>query len=296
MFAVTGVTGQVGRAVANSLIDRRRDVRVIVRSGPKAHPWVTRGAGFAVAAIENPEAMAEALNRVEGAFVMLPPIFDPSPGFPEAKAMIAALRTALTRATPLKIVVLSTIGASAPQPNLLNQLGLMEAAFADLPMPVAFLRAAWFMENAAGDVAAARETGLVTTYLQPLDKVFPMVATEDVGRAAAELLLENWRGHRVVEVEGPARVSPNDLAAAFSKALERTVSIKVAPRDGWEATFRAQGMTNPTPRVQMVDGFNEGWIEFSDGGANARRGRISINEAIGALVANTSAPAHAAEA
>jgi uncharacterized protein YbjT (DUF2867 family) len=296
MFAVTGVTGQVGRAVANTLIDRGRDVRVIVRSEPKAQPWVTRGAGFAVAAIEDPEAMAEALNGVEGTFVMLPPIFDPSPGFPEAKGMIAALRTALTRAMPPKVVVLSTIGAAAPQPNLLNQLGLLEAAFADLPMPVAFLRAAWFMENAAGDVATARENGVVTSYLQPLDKAFPMVATEDVGRAAAELLLENWRGHRVVEVEGPARVSPNDLAAAFSRALERTVSIKVAPRDGWEATFRAQGITNPTPRVQMVDGFNEGWIEFSDGGANARRGRIPINQAIGALVANTPAPTRAAEA
>jgi NAD(P)H dehydrogenase (quinone) len=46
-------------------------------------------------------------------------------------------------------------------------------------------------------------------------------------------------------------------------------------------------MTNPTPRAQMVDGFNEGWIEFADGGANARRGRISLDEAIVALVAKT---------
>ena len=296
MFAAMGVTGQVGRAVANTLIDGGCEVRVIVRSESKARQWTARGAAFAVAAIENPEAMVEALAGVEGAFVMLPPIFDPSPGFPEAKAVIAALQAALIKAAPRKVVVLSTIGAAAPRPNLLNQLGLMEAAFADLPMPVAFLRSAWFMENAAGDVAAARDTGVVTSYLQPLDKAFPMVATDDVGRAAAELLLEDWRGHRVVELEGPARVSPNDLAAAFSKALERTVSIKVAPRDGWETTFRAQGMTNPTPRAQMVDGFNEGWIGFSDRGANARRGRISIDQAIGALVANTPAAAHTPEA
>jgi uncharacterized protein YbjT (DUF2867 family) len=294
MFAVMGVTGQVGRAVADSLIDDGREVRVIVRSESKAREWIARGAGFAVAAIENPAAMTGALAGVEGAFVMLPPTFDPSPGFPEARAMIAALRTALMAARPPKVVVLSTIGAAAPQPNLLNQLGLLEAALADLPMPVAFLRAAWFMENAAGDLAAARETGVITSYLQPLDKAFPMVATGDVGRVAADLLLEDWRGHRVVEVKGPARVSPNDLAAAFTVALGRTVSVRAAPRDAWEATFRAQGMANPTPRAQMVDGFNEGWIEFDDGGANARRGRISIDEAIGALVANTSA--HTAEA
>jgi uncharacterized protein YbjT (DUF2867 family) len=296
MFAVMGVTGQVGSAVADTLIGGGREVRVIVRGEPKARPWTARGAAFAVAAIEDPEAMVRALAGVEGGFVMLPPIFDPAPGFPEAKAMIAALQTALARAAPPKVVVLSTIGADVLRPNLLNQLGLMEAAFADLPMPVAFLRAAWFMENAAGDVAAARDTGVVTSYLQPLDKAFPMVATDDIGRTAAELLLEDWRGHRVIEVEGPARVSPNDLAAAFSQALERAVSIKVAPRDGWETTFRAQGMRNPTPRAQMVDGFNEGWIEFADGGANARRGRISLNEAIGELVIKTRAPAQTPEA
>lgn len=296
MFAVMGVTGQVGRAVANTLVDSGRAVRVIVRGEPKARAWAARGANVAAATIENPQAMAEALSGVEGAFVMLPPTFDPSPGFPEAKAMIAALKAALIKAAPPKVVVLSTIGAAAPQPNLLNQLGLMEAAFADLPTPVAFLRAAWFMENAAGDLAAARETGVITSYLQPLDKAFPMVATDDVGRAAAELLLEDWSGHRVVEVEGPARVSPNDVAEAFGKALDRSISVKAAARDGWEATFRAQGMTNPTPRAQMVDGFNQGWIEFDDGGAKARRGRISINQAISALVANTPAPAHAPKA
>jgi uncharacterized protein YbjT (DUF2867 family) len=289
MFAVMGVTGQVGRAVANTLIDRGREVRVIVRSESKARPWGACGAEVVVAAIENLELMAATRSNIEGAFAMLPPIFDPSSGFLEARAVIAELKAALIKAAPPKVVVLSTIGAAVLRPNLLNQLGLMEAAFVGLPMPVAFLRAAWFMENAAEDVADARETGVISSYLRPLDKTFPMVATDDVGRTAAELLLEDWSGHRVVEVEGPARVSPNDLAKAFSKALE-PVGAKIAPRDEWEAVFRAQGMTNPTPRAHMVDGFNEGWIEFDNGGANARRGRISLNEAIGALVAKTRSP------
>lgn len=56
---------------------------------------------------------------------------------------------------------------------------------------------------------------------------------------------EDWRGHRVIEVEGPARVSPNDLAKAFSKALERPVRAKIAPRDEWEAVFRAPGHDEP---------------------------------------------------
>ncbi|VFU16554.1 protein of unknown function (plasmid) [Methylocella tundrae] len=69
---------------------------------------------------------------------MAPPIFDPAPGFPEARALFAALRTALERARPPKAVCLSTIGAQASQPNLLNQLGLMEQQLGALPLPIAF--------------------------------------------------------------------------------------------------------------------------------------------------------------
>jgi NAD(P)H dehydrogenase (quinone) len=50
------------------------------------------------------------------------------------------------------------------QPNLLNQLGLVEKALGALPTPVCFLRAAWFMENVAWDVAPARDL----TNQQPL--------------------------------------------------------------------------------------------------------------------------------
>ncbi len=44
-------------------------------------------------------------------------------------------------------------------------------------------------------------------------------------------------------------------------------------------------MKNPTPRMQMIDGFNEGWIDFKTSGANSRKGRVTIDEAIAALVA-----------
>jgi uncharacterized protein YbjT (DUF2867 family) len=74
----------------------------------------------------------------------------------EARAIVAALRWALDTARPTRVVCLSTIGARATQPNLLNQLGIVEQTLGELPMPVAFLRAAWFMENSAWDVGPAR--------------------------------------------------------------------------------------------------------------------------------------------
>ncbi len=43
-------------------------------------------------------------------------------------------------------------------------------------------------------------------------------------------------------------------------------------------------MRNPEPRMQMLDGFNAGWIDFPDQGAGARKGAISLRQAVAALV------------
>jgi len=135
----------------------------------------------------------------------------------------------------------------------------------------------------AWDIASAKN-GLMQSYLQPLDRAVPMISTEDVGRAAAALLQEGWEGKRVVELESAQRVSPNALAGAFAKVLGTPVRAEAVPRDQWESVFRAQGMKNPTPRMQMIDGFNAGWIDFPDRGAHARKGSIDINQAIATLI------------
>jgi hypothetical protein len=44
-------------------------------------------------------------------------------------------------------------------------------------------------------------------------------------------------------------------------------------------------MKNPHPRERMLDGFNEGWIEFHEGGRKATKGTTSVDAAIAALVA-----------
>jgi NAD(P)H dehydrogenase (quinone) len=283
MLVVTGITGKVGAAVARSLLSADQPVRAVVRDRSKGAAWADLGCDIAVADVSDTESLTAAFAGAAGVFAMIPPVFDPTPGFPEAMGFINPLRAALERANPGNVVALSTIGADAAQPNLLNVLGRMENALGNLPMPVAFLRAAWFMENAAWDIDSAK-SGIIQSYLQPLDRVVPMVSTEDVGRAAAALLQERWEGRRVIELEGPQRVSPNALAAAFAKALGTSVRAEVVPRDRWESIFRAQGIKNPTPRIQMIEGFNAGWIDFADRGAHARKGSTRIDQVITTLI------------
>ena len=140
------------------------------------------------------------------------------------------------------------------------------------------------MENSAWDVAPATKNGVIQSFLQPLDKPVSMVATADIGRVAAELLQETWSGNRIVELEGPHRVTPQEIATTFSKLLGRPVRVEAVPRDTWESLFKSQGMKNPTPRIQMLDGFNEGWIEFEGGEVGSRKGHATLQSVLCALI------------
>ncbi|WP_394789568.1 NmrA family NAD(P)-binding protein [Rhodoferax sp.] len=287
MFAIMGITGQVGGAVARSLRGQGVAVRAVLRSADKGVEWQKAGCEIALADVADAASLQRAFTGVDGVFILLPSNFDPSPGFPESAALIANIRQALLAALPPKVVVLSTIGAQATQPNLLGQLGLMEQALGSLPLPITFLRAAWFMENAAWDVQPAQQTGVIPSFLQPLDKPVAMVATADVGRVAAELLQEDWQGLRVVELEGPQRVTPQQIAEAFARLLGREVRMEAVPRDSWDSLFRQQGMLHPLPRMQMLDGFNQGWIEFAQGEAGTRKGLVPLQEVLRGLVERT---------
>jgi uncharacterized protein YbjT (DUF2867 family) len=234
--------------------------------------------------MEDAAALAAAFKGTDGVFVLPPSEFDPAPGFPEAWAVITAVKTALGSARPMKVVCLSTIGAQATQPNLLTQRTLMEQELRELTIPVTFLRPAWFMENFASDVASARDSGVIESFLQPLDKPVAMIASADVGRVAAELIQQDWHGCRVVELEATHRISPNEVAAIFSKILGYPVRVEAIPRASWDSLFKSQGMKNPTPRIRMLDGFNEGWIEFERGASGSVKGNITLEAVLRGLV------------
>lgn len=284
MYATSGITGQVGGALARELLAAGKPVRAVVRGVEKGRPWTAKGCEIAVAEMDNAVALAAAFAGADGVFILPPSEFDPSPGFPEALGVIAAVKEAIERARPKKIICLSTIGAQATQSNLLTQRTLLEQALSTLPIPVTFLRPAWFMENFAWDLASARDSGVIASFLQPLDKPVPMIATADIGHLAAQLIQEDWQGLRIVELEAACRYTPNEVAATFARILGQSVRAEAIRRETWANLFTSQGMRHPIPRIQMLDGFNEGWIDFENGEAGIAKGSTDLEEVLRGLV------------
>ena len=285
MFVINGITGKVGGRVADILLEAGLPVRALVRSAEKGAAWKARGCEIAIVPdAADAQSLAQAFAGATGVFLMNPPNYDSERDFPDIQRSAKATAEAIAKAKPDKIVLLSTIGAHVQEFNLLNRSTLFERMLTNAGVPVAFLRAAWFMENAAWDLAAAR-SGRIESYLQPLDRKIDMVSTKDIGRAAADLLREEWSGVRIVELSGPQKYSPRDEAAAFATALGRDVKVVEVPRAEWEQRFRREGMQHPEARIRMLDGFNEGWIDFQCEGTERRTGTVELAQVLSEVAA-----------
>jgi len=287
MYAVMGITGNVGGAVARTLLAKGKKVRGIVRNPEKAAEWQKQGAELFKADYNDVDALTAAFTGVAGVFVMVPPNFAPAPGFAETKATLKVLHEALSRALPSRAVCLSSIGAEqASGLGLITSSHLLEETLGDLPFSHAFLRAGWFFENSAGDVVSARNEGKIRFQLHPLDRKFPLVASEDIGKVAAETLTQNWTGIRHIEVAGPEGYSPLDIADAFAAVVGHPVKAIAVSRVEWEMLWVSQGMPEgrTAPRAEMVDGFNSGWIHFGVPGIEHVDGATPLREVITQLV------------
>ena len=287
MFTIVGASGKVGGAIAANLLSQGKKLRVVLRDAAKTEIWTRQGAEIALADWNDALAMQKACSGSEGIFVMAPPNFAPATGYPEAHAVATALRTAIDAAQPDKIVALSSIGAHRDTGlGLIAQCHILEQALAGVAMPLAFVRPGWFMENSMWDIESARMTGEIASFLDPLDRAVPMVATADIGQVIAQTLTESWTGRRVIEFEGPRRYAPQDVAQTLGKLLGGSVQARAVPRDQWEALFKSQGTTDPAPRIEMLDGFNTGWIDFAGGEVEYRKGPTTLETVLSQLISN----------
>ena len=115
MFLVMGVTGKVGGATARHLLAHGKRVRALVRSREKAADWMDQGVELVDGDWNDTAAIERALDGVDGAFVMLPAVWAPSPDFKEAKGVIANYVKALTKAAPPRVVGLLSDGGEQNQ-------------------------------------------------------------------------------------------------------------------------------------------------------------------------------------
>ena len=132
-------------------------------------------------------------------------------------------------------------------------------------------------------MAPARGQGVIPSFLQPLDKAVPMVATADIGKLQPDCFRKVERSSR----GGTRRTATRDAErdrCRFHEARRSSGANGSGAARILGGLFKSQGMKNPIPRIRMLDGFNEGWIDFEGGEAGSQKGIVALESVLKALL------------
>lgn len=283
MFLAIGITGRVGGATAEHLLAHGKKIRALVRNREKTASWAHQGVDLVEGDWNDSAAIVQALNGVEGAFVMLPAVWAPSPDYNEAKGVIANYVEALTKAAPPRVVALSSMGANRTSGlGMITALSLLERGFRDLTSPIAFVRAGGFFENFLYGLQVA-QSGTLPVYYNPTSRKSTMVATNDIGAEVATLLTgPAWSGQRVVELG--SMVSADEVAEQLGEVLNRDVKAFAVPRAAWAEAFEQFGIPkgHTGPAEEMFEAVNAGWMDLGAKDTELVAGTMSARDVFAA--------------
>jgi uncharacterized protein YbjT (DUF2867 family) len=287
MYLVAGVTGNTGSVAASVLLEKKQPVRVLVRSEDKGKPWRDKGAEVAVASLEDAAGLARAMERVKGAYLLVPPDMRTTDFMGRGRRILGAMTEALGSARVPHVVFLSSIGAQHAKGNgpvaMLHEgeerLGGLRATRAS------FIRAAYFMENIRPVIDVARTQGILPCTFDPNLRI-SMIATGDIGRTAAQALLEPPVHKEIIELESLQEWSHADAAHILGKLLGRAVQAVRIPEEGVVPTFVQSGFSENLANLfkEMAKGIESGVLRFQGGDARHVRGPSTLENVLAKLV------------
>ena len=262
-IVISGATGNIGTAIAHTLLAAKQPVRVIGRSADKLKALVAKGAEAAVGSLEDAAFLASALRDASAAFIMIPPHLT-TPDFTAYRTRVSeAFASALAAAPVTHAVVLSSIGAHRPAGlGPVSELHHHEARLAQFTrLHQLVLRPAFFMENHLQAIGLLKGLGIFGG-LMGATAAFPQIATRDIAAVAARrLLARDFSARTVVELLGTRDYSMDEstriLGAAIGKADLRYMQFPAADA---RAAMLGMGISASVADsfIEMYQGFNQG--------------------------------------
>jgi uncharacterized protein YbjT (DUF2867 family) len=254
MIAITGATGNVGSKITDILLQKGEKVRLIARHGEKLEPFAKRGAEIAAGSILDTAFLTEAYEGAKAVLTMLPADFTaPDIGAYQEKAGESIL-SAVKSSGVTHVVNLSSLGGhTAVGTGIVAGLARLEAKLNGLGgVTILHLRPSYFMENLLGQIGMIKSMGMFGSAIKP-DVSFPLVATRDIARVAAEKLAKlGFKGHSVLPIMGPRNYTMAEAARALGAAIGKPdLKYVEFPADQVKAALMQMGLS-----ASVADSFN----------------------------------------
>ncbi len=265
MYVVLGASGNTGHIVAQNLLARQEKVRVVGRNAAHLQPHAAQGAEIFIGDVTDASALTRAFQNADSAYVMIPPNPASTDPLGYEERVGDAIAAAVKNSGIKNIVSLSSVGADKTKGtgpviglhNLEQKLNQIDNA------NVFHLRAGYFMENTLPQVGAIRMAGAVIGPLRP-DLKLPLIATRDIGAAAADALLQlAFRGKQTHELLGQRDLNYTELATIIGKAIGKPdLKYVHAPDDQVRAAMVQMGMSEKFVglMLEMAGSLNSGYM------------------------------------
>ncbi len=256
---VTGATGNLGRLIIDSLLERGADPQSIVAGARDT----TKVADPRVRSVHldytDAASVAAAVDGVDT--VILVSGSEVGQRVPQHRTVIDAAKAAGVA----KFVYTSAPKATSSDLVLAPEHKATEELIAAAGLPAVILRNNWYTENYAADLARAAETGVLTAGTG--DGRVASASRRDFAEAAAVVALEDGHIGEVYELGGDVAWTYSDLAAAFSEITGRPVTFVPVSSDEQVAALRDAGLDEGTAGfVAALDaGIKGGALADTDG-------------------------------
>lgn len=281
MFVIAGASGRTGRVVADTLLSQRKEVRLVARDIARVEPLRSRGAEVTVASLDDGRALGRALDGATGFYALLPE--DPSVAdfHGHRRRIVDAMAAAVVRSRVPHVVFLSAPAAMLPDGNgPAKDLHHAEQTLRAATPKVTIIRSSYFLDNVLEAACPARHEGTYPSFFPSADIAFPTVATRDVGRFAARMLVEPPPKSEIVDLVGPT-YSVRDMAKRLGDALGRQVRVVDIPAaEHVEVLTQKAGLPRSFAEAlaEMFACFASGQI--SPQGDRVERGTTTLDEVL----------------
>ncbi|MFC5139293.1 NmrA family NAD(P)-binding protein [Actinomycetospora rhizophila] len=291
MITVLGAGGNTGGRVVRRLREAGVPVRAVGRDTARLAGAVSRGAEPTVGDITNPAFLTDALRGAEAAYVLMP-LDLAAPGYRRQQEQVGtAIASALATAGVPRVVALSSLGADVERgTGFLEPLHEQEQRLAALDAQVTLVRPGLFFESFLPSLAPMQATGVHHDTVDA-DVVLPMVATADVGDAAADALLDT-AAVGVREVLGAEDVTMPEAIARLGGVLGTPLRYERAPDDVMRAVLVEEaGLPADVVEEQLAmnAAFNRGAVQSLAGRTPATTTPTTLEQWAATLVSTARA-------
>lgn len=221
---LTGATGTVGQALAQTLADRGIPFRALVRQpGAPAAQWLASlpSAEVVLGDFDDPASLQQALVGIERAFLL-------TNSTEQAEAQQLRFVKLARQAGVLHVVKLSQWAADAASPvRFLCYHAVVEQAIRAAGLTYTFLRPNLFMQGLLAFKDSIKAQG---QFFAPIgDACISVIDVRDIAAVAAAALTEPGHENQTYNLTGPAALTHAEMAASLAEALGHPVTFIDVP-------------------------------------------------------------------